>query len=497
LSIPVATVSSSGLATGIDNGSAYIRVTAGALADSVALVVHQRPDAAASTLTAAAAMMFVDDTVRVTLVARDALGNAVKTGDVTAAIAAVADVGVSGLSAPPTVDRGNGTFSADFVGTSAGTPRLIRGTLNGTQVTAAPTLRVVGITRLVANSDDAGTCAILDTADLLCWGEQNAGMRGRGAGAPTVSDPTPTFVTGGLHWATVVPSHNYMCGLTVAGKLYCWGVPSDGQFGSGPLPGLVFTPLAIVPESTFTTLNSHQATGMCALTTAKNTVCWGFGYGGRLGNGADTNVARPVALGGGLKLTAVASTSESGCGVTDASTAFCWGVYGTLGASAPDTCASSGSVPCAKVPVAVGGGLTWKPIITNNAEFACAIATNDKTYCWNNGAAPSEVPGAPAFTTLVTGNLDQCGLTASGAAYCWGRNFSGRFGPVDYNQFVATPVQIANGFTFTQISLGREHTCGLTTAGVAYCWGSNTKGQLGDRTTTASTTPVRVRLILP
>jgi len=36
------------------------------------------------------------------------------------------------------------------------------------------------------------------------------------------------------------------------------------------------------------------------------------------------------------------------------------------------------------------------------------------------------------------------------------------------------------------------HACGIDVAGVAFCWGNNDFGQLGDRSFTSSTLPVRV-----
>src|SRR5215208_7228248 len=40
----------------------------------------------------------------------------------------------------------------------------------------------------------------------------------------------------------------------------------------------------------------------------------------------------------------------------------------------------------------------------------------------------------------------------------------------------------AAALSFYQVTTGERHSCGITTANRAYCWGFNDKGQLGDGT---------------
>lgn len=179
---------------------------------------------------------------------------------------------------------------------------------------------------------------------------------------------------------------------------------------------------------------------------------------------------------------------------------MCWGHYATLGIGFgpfPDVC--DFSVQCAKTPITVAGSISFKPIIFNGGNEACAISTNGKTYCWGlYERVPTEVPGAPLFTSITTGDMDDCGTAQDGSVWCWGTNRNGRFGsPADIYQNHRVPERVPVSQRFTQLSMGQTHMCGVAIDGNAWCWGSNSKGELGDRTTTPSAIPVRVRVFPP
>jgi alpha-tubulin suppressor-like RCC1 family protein len=96
------------------------------------------------------------------------------------------------------------------------------------------------------------------------------------------------------------------------------------------------------------------------------------------------------------------------------------------------------------------------------------------------------------FQSISAGAGHTCGLTADGTAYCWGVNYKGQLGDGTMGGRRNSPAAVAGGLVFTYISAGAEHTCGLTTDGVAYCWGDNNNGRLGDGTTTSRPRPVAV-----
>ena len=95
---------------------------------------------------------------------------------------------------------------------------------------------------------------------------------------------------------------------------------------------------------------------------------------------------------------------------------------------------------------------------------------------------------------LVCASIDAywvhtCGVTTAGAAYCWGYNASGQLGDPNATDPTLTPNPVTGGVTFGKVSTSANHTCGVSTAGAALCWGGNTFGQLGNGTTLDQATP--------
>ena len=73
----------------------------------------------------------------------------------------------------------------------------------------------------------------------------------------------------------------------------------------------------------------------------------------------------------------------------------------------------------------------------------------------------------------------------------WGWNSTGQLGNgATMDSLAPVNVEGIDG-KVTSITAGYNHTCALTRDGGAWCWGWNMQGQLGDGTSTNSSTPVQ------
>src|SRR5438105_6259284 len=103
-----------------------------------------------------------------------------------------------------------------------------------------------------------------------------------------------------------------------------------------------------------------------------------------------------------------------------------------------------------------------------------------------------------SFSSISAGLHHSCAVTPAGAAYCWGWGGDGQLGTGFRTPFrgprasLQTPLAVAGGRTFATVTAGWGRSCGVTTTGEAYCWGDDSYGQLGDGSRTSSLVPVPV-----
>src|SRR5918995_4218276 len=112
-------------------------------------------------------------------------------------------------------------------------------------------------------------------------------------------------------------------------------------------------------------------------------------------------------------------------------------------------------------------------------------------------AAPEPALLATSSTTALTfrqmsaGHNHTCAVTLENLAYCWGFNAVGQLGDgTTSDRFL--PVRVAGALQFSHVSVGMEHSCGVTLQNVAFCWGRNAEGQLGVGTLNNHLVPLAV-----
>ncbi len=79
---------------------------------------------------------------------------------------------------------------------------------------------------------------------------------------------------------------------------------------------------------------------------------------------------------------------------------------------------------------------------------------------------------------LAAGKDVACGIKADGTLWCWGNNSRGQVGIGTWGNVEPTPVQVHNLSDVTKISVGGSHVCALTSGPGYYCWGDNQRYQI-------------------
>jgi alpha-tubulin suppressor-like RCC1 family protein len=307
----------------------------------------------------------------------------------------------------------------------------------------------------------------------------------------------PVPVGGNLFFASIAASANHTCGLTTTRETYCWGAVGESYL-------LLPTPIA-------DTARFAQVTAHCGLRDTGDVRCWNF----------PSLQPRPVP-GSFLRFTMISSGPARACGLTAEGSVHCWShqevttpqlisglpplVTIDVGRGAFTVCGltAEGLAHCMNLAgrrEPVGDGRTFSEL-SNGGFHACGLS-NGTGFCWGSNewgqlgtgstaVQPAPVVGQQPFVALAVGEDHACALTAVGAAWCWGLNDLGQLGSLGAETCTAqvpwvgtvtapcsrSPRAVQTDLRFASLASGRVHTCGLTAAGEAYCWGA--RALLGD-----------------
>jgi alpha-tubulin suppressor-like RCC1 family protein len=317
--------------------------------------------------------------------------------------------------------------------------------------------------------------------------------------------PSLAIATAPLAFRQVSAGSSHTCGVTSSNLAYCWGANGVGQLGDGTHTRRL-RPVAVAGGHHFVQISAGTAY-TCAVTDENRAYCWGANDDGELGNGTTTSRSTPGVI-SGYRFRQIRAGFRHTCGIGPTNIAYCWGNndFGQLGTGGFQTMR----------PVRVARGLLWRQVIAG-ASHTCGATTDNRGYCWgDNGfgqlgdgtrtrrSKPALIAGGLAFRQVVPGGgvffesgdesiVDDghtCGLTTADKAYCWGLKVADNGTSGKDN---LTPVEVPGGRRYRFINTGVLHACAVTLSDVVFCWGDNGEGQLGVGSGTSnSSSPVRV-----
>jgi len=389
---------------------------------------------------------------------------------------------------------------------------------------------LTGITQISAGVDV--TCARLNTGQARCWGDNL--FRQLGNGLQTNSARPVTVENGGgtapmTNVTQVSTGGNHSCAVLTSTQVRCWGSNIEGGLGTGSGSSPVNAKPVVDQSGGGNLSNVRQvAAGFahtCAVLIGGQVRCWGRNDEGELGNDSNTDTNRPVVvkdLDGTGPLTGVAQVSAGKhftCATFANGRVACWGAggFGQLG----DETNNPHDTPVLVAGLGGAGFLSNVAEVHAGQDHACARINDGRVACWGRndfgqlgkGAGPNEnrphlvtVPSNAALTgvtALGVGTDHACARLSNSQVRCWGRNTNGQLGDRStVNRRRAVAMQNVGGTANLggagtgqfAVGGGLDHTCVRLSGGQAICVGRNDKGQLGDATNQNTTRPVGVRI---
>lgn len=150
-----------------------------------------------------------------------------------------------------------------------------------------------GVSAIAAGAEH--TCALTTTGGVKCWGTNEAGQLGNGAGGQGNDRSVPVDVLGLTSGVSAIAAGGlHTCALIQgAGGIKCWGYNGLGQLGDGTRANRS-TPVDASGLGGGIDAVSAGWGHTCAPTAEGGVKCWGDNFYGQLGDGLDGNRPTPV-----------------------------------------------------------------------------------------------------------------------------------------------------------------------------------------------------------
>ncbi|MBN2360266.1 MAG: hypothetical protein JXR83_12510 [Deltaproteobacteria bacterium] len=332
------------------------------------------------------------------------------------------------------------------------------------------------------------TCALRGDSVIKCFGNNSSGELGVGHRASQGDEPDEMGAMlvrvgrdsagdANLTAQHVSVGSTHSCAILQSDQVLCWGDNVYGKLGLGDSidrgddPGELVGWTVSLGSSLTATQIACGATHTCALLVSRQdrlVKCWGNNDFGKLGLGISGSASHvgdgpdemgdllpAVDLGPG-DVVAVASGGNNTCAVLYDQSVHrlkCWGENGSGQLGIGDAL-SRGDDP---------------------GEMGTALPNV------NLGTS-----GEVAAVDVGVGHV--CALLADQHVKCWGENGSGELGLGDKGDRGDQQGEMGNnlprvalgtGALVSKVTAGSNHTCALLTTGLVKCWGNNSYGQLG------------------
>ena len=331
--------------------------------------------------------------------------------------------------------------------------------------------------------------ALVSSSLVACRGDAVDGMPAADSVLAVSASDAP------LRFVSITAGHQFTCAVDTAAQAWCWGSNRLGQLGLGDTLDR-FVPARLQHSEPFVRVSAGDSHA-CAVDSLAALHCWGDNREFALGDTATRIRARPGTVSvSGVRQLALGTLFT--CTTDSADRPICWG-SDRHGENADG---DSDLGPHA-TPREITGGHRFAALAAGRGH-ACGLTASGAAWCWGDGGAlgdggiadrrqPVEVLGERSFTGITAGESVSCAIDSDGLAWCWGIAFEGQLGQGSTpspNLFV--PIPVSGGLRFQALAAGHHRVCGLDLEGAAWCWGSNYNGGLGDNSSVSQPAPVRV-----